>query len=56
MNTLNINFRDKTRKNISKDLFSFSYRKNFLGTEKRVRIRHGERAIDVRVIKVILYF
>ena len=30
-------------------------RKNFLGTQKRVRIRHSKRAIGVRVIEVFLY-
>ena len=30
-----------------------SYRKNFVGTQKkRVQIRHGKRAIDARVIEV----
>ena len=32
-----------------------SYWKNFVGTEKRVRIIHGKRAIRVRTIEVILY-
>ena len=32
-----------------------SYRKNFMGTEKRVRIRHGKQAIGVRAIEVQLY-
>ena len=32
-----------------------SYWKNFVGTEKRVRIIHGKRAIRVRAIEVILY-
>ena len=30
-----------------------SSRENFLGTQKRVRIRHGERVIIVRVIEVL---
>ena len=29
---------------------------NFLGTQKRVRIRGGKRAIDVRVIDVYISF
>ena len=33
-----------------------SYWKNFVGTEKRVRIIHGKRAIRVRAIEVIMYF
>ena len=32
-----------------------SYWKDFVGTEKRVRIIHGKRAIRVRAIEVILY-
>ena len=32
-----------------------SYLKNFVGTEKRVRIIHGKRATRVRPIEVILY-
>ena len=32
-----------------------SYWKNFVGTEKRVRIIHGKRVIRVRAIEVILY-
>ena len=32
-----------------------SYWKNFVGTEKRVRIIHGKRAIRVRAIEVTLY-
>ena len=33
-----------------------SCRKNFLGTQKRVRISHGKRVIGVRVIEFLLYF
>ena len=37
-------------------MFAFlSYRKNSVGTEKRVRISHGKRAIGVRAIEVQLY-
>ena len=41
-----------------KYLFTFAflgYQKNFLGTQKRVRICHGKRAIGVRVTEVLLY-
>ena len=33
----------------------WSYRKNFVGTQKHVRISHGKRAIGVRAIAVQLY-
>ena len=36
-------------------LVFLSYRKNFLGSQKRVRISHGKRAIGVRAIEVRLY-
>ena len=40
---------------ISVDIyFYYSYQKNFLETQNRVRIRHGKRAIGVRVIEVLL--
>ena len=55
MSTYNIHFNDKIRKKIPKYLFSLSYWKNFVGTEKRVRIIHGKRAICVRANEVILY-
>ena len=32
-----------------------SYRKNIVGTQKRVRMSHGKRAIEVRVIEILLY-
>ena len=32
-----------------------SYRKNYVRTQKRVRISHGKRAIGVRAIEVELY-
>ena len=47
MSTHNIQFHDKIRKN---PVF-LSYCKNFVGTEKRVRIIHGKRAIRVRAIE-----
>ena len=47
-------FHDKIRK--FPLVFAFlSYRKNFKGTQKRVRINHGNRAIGVRAIAVRLY-
>ena len=53
--THNIRFYDKIRK--FPLIFVFlSYRKNFVGTQKRVRISHGKRAIGVRAIEVRLYF
>ena len=58
MSTHNIHFHDKIRKKIllNPEIFVFfSYRKNFLGTQKRLRIIHGKRAIRVRAIEVILY-
>ena len=37
-------------------MFAFlSYRKNFVGTQKQVRISHGKRAIGVQAIEVRLY-
>ena len=33
----------------------WTYRKNFIGTQKRVRMIHGKRAIGVRVIEVLPY-
>ena len=36
-------------------MFSCAIGKNFIGTEKIVRIIHGKRAIRVRAIEVILY-
>ena len=53
MSTHNIQFDDKIRKQI----FVFlSYWKDFVRTEKRVRIIQGKRAIRVRAIEIILYF
>ena len=54
MSTHNIQFHDIIRKKKLKFVF-LSYWKNFVGTEKRVRIIHGKRAIRVRAIEVILY-
>ena len=57
MSTQNIQFHDKNKKislnicflELSRDLHSDS-------KTKRVRNSHGKRDIDVRVIKVLLYF
>ena len=51
MSTRNILFHDKVRKSSLKFVF-LSYWKNFVGTQKRVRIIHGKRAICVRAIEV----
>ena len=55
MSTHNIQFHDKIRKFPLVFVF-LSYRKNFVGTQKRVRINHGKQAIGVRAIDVRLYF
>ena len=54
MSTHNIQFYDKIRKFPSIFVF-LSYRNNLVGTQKRVRISHGKRAIGVRAIEVRLY-
>ena len=52
MSTYNIQFYVKIKFPL---VFVFlSYRKNFVGTQKRVRINHGKRAIGVRAIEVRL--
>ena len=53
MSTHNIQFHDKIRKLPLVFVF-LSYRKNIVGTQKRVRINHGKRAIGVRAIEVRL--
>ena len=53
MNTHNIQFYDKIRK-FPLILVFLSYLKNCEGTQKRVRISHGKRAIGVRAIEVCL--
>ena len=53
MSTHNIQFHDKIRKFPLVFVF-LSYWKNFVGTQKRVRINHGKRAIRVRAIEVRL--
>ena len=55
MSTHNIQFHDKIRKKSLNICFLLCW-KDFVGTEKRVRIIHGKRAIRVRAIEVILYF
>ena len=51
MSTHNIQFHDKIR--IFPIVFVFlSCQKNFVGTQKRVPINHGKRAIGVRAIEV----
>ena len=55
MSTLNIHFHDKIRK-FPKIFIFLSYLKNFVGTQKRVRISRSKRAIRVRFIEVQLYF
>ena len=54
MSTHNIPFHNEIRKLPLIFVFLF-YRKNFLGTQNRVRIIHGERAIGVRAIEIPLY-
>ena len=54
MSTLNIQFHDKMTK-FPQIFVLLIYRKNFVGTQKRVRISHGKRAIGVRAIGVRLY-
>ena len=50
MSTHNIQFHDKIRK--FSLIFGFwSYQKNFIGTQKQIRISHGKRAICVRSIE-----
>ena len=57
MSTHNIHFHDKIGKLPNYPyIFVFSRcRKNFLGTQKRVRINHGKRLVGVRVIEILLY-
>ena len=46
MSTHNIQFHDKIE-NFPKYLFFLNYQKNFIGTQKRVRISHSKRSIGV---------
>ena len=55
MNTLNFTFTIK--RNFPKILITICFlelSKEFLGIKKRIRISHGKRVIDVRVIEVLL--
>ena len=54
MSTHNIQFHDKIRK-IPLVFVFLSYQKNFVGTQKLVRINHGKRTIGFRAIEVRLY-
>ena len=57
MSARNIPFYDKITIQIPRISLTFvflSYRKNFLGTQKRVRNSHSKRAIGVRVVEVLL--
>ena len=51
MSTHYIQFYDKVIKNPFIFVF-LSYRNNFVGTQKRVRISHGKQAIGVRATEV----
>ena len=55
MSTHNVQFYKKDENFLKYFFVVFSrYRKNFIGTKKRVRISHGKRAIGVRAIEVRL--
>ena len=54
MSTHNMQFHDKIRTFTLIFVF-WTYRKNSIGTKKRVRMIHGKRAIGVRAIEVLLY-
>ena len=54
MSKLNIQFHDKMTK-FFQIFVLLIYRKNFVGTQKRVGISRGKRAIGVRAIEVRLY-
>ena len=51
MRTLSIHFHDRKRQLPWLFVF-FGYRKNFVGTKKRVRISHGKWAIGIRATEV----
>ena len=51
MSTHNIQCHDEIRKNS----LNICFLENFVGTQKRVRISHGKRAIGVRATEVRLY-
>ena len=52
VSTHNIHFHDKRISINYPQIFVLSYQKNFIGSQKRVRISHGKQAIGVRVIEV----
>ena len=56
MSTLNIHFiiNKKTNLKYPKIYAFLGYQENFLWVQKRVRIGHGKRDIEVRVIEVLL--
>ena len=54
MSTHIIQFHDKIRK-VPKMFIFCCYQKNFIGTQKRVRISHGRRSIAVQAIEGLLY-
>ena len=54
MSTLNIQVHIKLTK-FPQIFVLLIYRKNFVGTQKRVRNSHDKRAIVVRAIEVLLY-
>ena len=54
MSTFNRQFYDKMTK-FPQIFVLLIYRKNLVGTKKRVRISHGKRAIGIRAIEVRLY-
>ena len=49
MSTHNIQFHDKIK---FPKIFFLSYLKNYVGTQKLVRISHDKRAIGIRAIEV----
>ena len=58
MSKHNMHFHDKIRQQIPKislRIFFLDYRKNFVGTQKRIQISHGKRYIGVRVTEVLQY-
>ena len=59
MSIHNIHFHDckntKTSLKFPAIFVFLSLRKNFLGTQKRVRINHDKRAIGLKIIKVLLF-
>ena len=57
MNTPNIHFHENIEKKnpkISLNICFLDISEKFLGTQKRVRISHGKRAIGVRAIEIRL--